>query len=221
MPAMRVAKPAWEEMNIGVTIADSLEFGKAQLLLGASRKHENFNNLLNGQKIVNDDLLPTYGFIYKPIDKLALYAGHTESFARGSVVTSGNKTYVNDGETLEPVKSKQNEIGVKYENAGVMTTLSYFDIDQVNLIDVEVDTTKNLYRRAADGKNRYRGMELIVNGKLAEKWNVTGGLLYLSAEREKTQSDVSDGLFVNGVSKWSSVIGLEYTPYKKAVLWVV
>ena len=63
------------------------------------------------------------------------------------------------------------------------------------MIDVEVDTGKNLYRRAADGKNRYKGLELTVNGKLAEKWTITGGLMYLDAEREKTQNGASDGLF--------------------------
>lgn len=214
LPEMRYAKPSWEETNVGITIADSLEFGKAQLFLAASRKHENFVNLINGQKIVNNNILPTYGLTYKPTEQLAIYAGHTESFSRGSVVTNGTKDYVNDGETLDPVKSKQNEIGVKYQNAGILTTFSYFDIDQANMIDVEVDTGKNLYRRAADGKNRYKGLELTVNGKLAEKWTITGGLMYLDAEREKTQNGASDGLFVNGVAKWSSVIGLEYTPDK-------
>ena len=144
---------------------------------------------------------------------MAFYAGHTESFSRGSVVTnSSSKDYINDGATLDPVKSKQNEIGVKYKNADFLTTFSYFDIDQANLIDEEVDVSKNLYRRVADGKNRYKGLEFTVNGKLAPKWNITGGLMYLDAEREKTQGGASDGLFVNGVSKWSSVVGFEYTP---------
>ena len=63
-----------------------------------------------------------------------------------------------------------------------------------------------------DGKNRYKGVELTVNGKLADKWTVTGGLIYLDAEREKTKNGTKDGCFVNGVSEWSGVLGLEYKP---------
>ena len=111
---------------------------------------------------------------------------------------------------MDPVKSKQNEFGVKYQNAGVMTTLSYFDIDEANRYDINADG--GMKTKVDDGKNRYKGVELTVNGKLADKWTVTGGLIYLDAEREKTKNGTKDGCFVNGVSEWSGVLGLEYNP---------
>ena len=205
--------PQWEETNVGLTIADKVTFGKASLLLAASRKHEHFENLTGGKSFTNDNILPTYGFSYKPVENVALYAGHTESFSRGLVVSNGSgKTYTNNGETLDPVKSQQNEIGVKYQNAGILTTLSYFDIDEANRIDAVVDLDKDLYKKVDDGKNRYKGLELTVNGKLSDKWNITSGLMYLDAQREKTQNGTKDGYFVPGVSKWSGVLGLEYQP---------
>ena len=203
--------PTWEETNVGITVADTLEYGKASLLLAASRKHESLQSYSNGKpstKINNDNVLPTYGITYKPVDNLAVYAGHTESFSRGFVVSG--KDYTNDGVTMEPVKSKQNEIGIKYENAGVLTTFAYFDIDEANRFDVtNSDATKT---KVDDGKNKYQGLELTVNGKLADKWTATGGLLYIDAERDKTEGGKKDGAFVNGVSKWSGVLGLEYKP---------
>lgn len=205
--------PQWEETNVGLTIADTVSYGKASLLLAASRKHEHFENMTGGKSFTNNNVLPTYGFTYKPVDNLALYAGHTESFSRGLVVANGSgKNYTNNNETLDPVKSKQNEVGIKYENAGILTTFSYFDIDEANRIDVLVDASKDLYTKVDDGKNKYRGLELTVNGKLADKWTVTGGLMYLDAEREKTQNGAKDGFFVTGVAKWSGVLGLEYKP---------
>ena len=91
-----------------------------------------------------------------------------------------------------------------------MTTLSYFDINESNRFDrINEDDTKT---KVDDGENRYKGVELTVNGKLADKWNVTGGLMYLDAVREKTQGGKKDGLYVNGVAEWSGVLGLEYTP---------
>lgn len=218
------AKPEWEETNVGITLGDNLEYGKLQVLLAASRKHEDFNNLKGKVKHTNNNILPTYGISYKPVDNLAVYAGHTESFSRGLVVSgeyAGDKNnnkkykYVNNGATLEPVKSKQNEVGIKYANAGILTTLSYFAIDEANRIDsvaglsVDGDT---LYKKVQDGKNSYKGLELTVNGKIAEKWNTTGGLLYLDAQREHTKNGLKDGMFVTGVSRWSSVVGLEYKP---------
>ena len=201
------AVPEWEETNIGITIADTLELGKASLMLAASRKHEHFENQKEGNSFTNDNILPTYGLTYKPVENLALYAGHTESFSRGLVVPGG---YTNEGQTMDPVKSKQNEIGVKYQNAGLMTTLSYFDINEANRFDIEhKDGSKT---KVEDGENRYKGVELTVNGKLADKWTVTGGVMYLDAVREKTQGGKKDGLYVNGAAEWSGVLGLEYKP---------
>lgn len=202
--------PQWEETNVGVTIADTLELGKASLLLAASRKHESLESCTGGKNIKNDNILPTYGFTYKPVDNLALYAGHTESFSRGLVVTNGSYTYTNNGETMDPVKSKQNEIGVKYQNGGLLHTFAYFDIDEANRIDIA--NSDGTYTKVDEGKNSYKGLEYTINGQIGRKWTVTGGLLYLDAEREKTQGGKKDGLFVTGVSKWSGVLGLEYKP---------
>ena len=201
--------PQWEETNIGLTIADTISYGKASMLLAASRKHENFESF-TGKSFKNDNILPTYGLTYKPVENMAFYYGHTESFSRGLVVSGDD--YTNNGETMDPVKSKQNEIGVKYQNAGMMTTLSYFDIDEANRYDINSSDPAHPKTKVDDGKNRYKGVELTVNGKLADKWTATGGLLYLDAEREKTQNGAKDGWFVNGVSKWSGVLGLEYKP---------
>lgn len=199
--------PQWEETNVGVTVADTLEYGKASLLLAASRKHEHFESFTGGKNFTNDNVLPTYGLTYKPVDNLALYAGHTESFSRGYVVSG---SYTNSGVTMEPVKSKQNEIGVKYENAGVLTTFSYFDIDQANRFAENNPDGSKTY--VDDGKNSYKGLELTVNGKIADKWTATGGLMYIDAEREKTANGTKDGYYVNGVAKWSGVMGLVYEP---------
>lgn len=106
--------------------------------------------------------------------------------------------------------SRQKEIGVKYKYGGLLTTLSYFYIDQENVIDIDMGSGK--YRRAADGRDKFKGVEWTVNGKLAPKWTVTGGLMYIDAKRDKTQGGKNDGRFVNGVADWSGVLGLVYEP---------
>jgi iron complex outermembrane receptor protein len=199
----------WTEKNLGVTLTDIITLCKFALLLAASLKDENFLNELTDKRIKNDNILPTGGLTYRVTPNFSIYAGHTESFSRGQMVNTDSR-YVNAGAALAPMRSKQNEIGMKLQQGGMLTTLSVFDMDQQNLIDVPVRTTT--FRRDADGKNRYRGVELSTVGQLAREWTVTLGGLYLDAERQKTNGGLADGKFVNGVSEWSGTAGFEFRP---------
>lgn len=214
IPELRNPTLQWDEVNTGVTLGDSMTVGKWNFLLAGSRKHEHFKNTVKGDLIENDNVLPTYGVTYKPTENVAIYAGHTESFSRGAVVSNDDK-YVNKGETLEPSVSKQNEIGVKIKSksGNTLTTLSFFDIDQQSVIDRELGN--GLYSRGIDGREQFRGIELSLNGKPAKKWTYTGGLMYVNNERRKTAGGNHDGKFVNGVAKLSGVLGLVYEPDEK------
>ena len=206
LPAMPAQKAQWSETNVGISLMDTMTFGKWNVLLAATRKHEDLKNHTNNTVIRNNNILPTWGLTYHPTTNTAIYYGHTESFSRGFVVTD-NK-YVNKGDVMDPVKSKQNEIGVKYENKGLLTTFSLFQIDEANRYDQDAGAGK--FRYVADGRNVYRGAELTVNGQIAPRLTATGGVLYLDAERDKTQGGAKDGFFVNGAAKWSTVLGLNY-----------
>lgn len=211
IPALPTAKLFWNEVNTGVTIADSLSYGKWDVLLAASHKHENFTNFKSGEKFQNDNWLPTYGIIYKPNESMAIYASQTESFSRGAVVNGSQ--YDNNGDTLDPSTSKQREVGVKYKFKNLVTTLAYFDIETQSIIDTNLGN--GMYHRAADGKDNYKGWEWTINGKPADKWTVTGGLLYMNGKREKTKNGTYDGWYINGASKWSTVVGAVYEPNDK------
>ena len=76
------------------------------------------------------------------------------------------------------------------------------------MIDIAQGNDK--YLRKADGREKFKGVEWTVNGKLAPKWTVTGGLMYLDAKRTKTKDGANDGRFVDGVADWSGVLGLVY-----------
>lgn len=205
LPEMKSAVPAWKEQNIGLTLVYMGSYKHIiDIMLGASQKNENFKNHSTDKKITNHNILPTYGITIKPIKELAVYFGHTESFSRGATVGSN---YVNANETLDPVRSKMNEVGVKWNSNFGLTTLSYFDTKQRNLIDV---TVPDGLERHADGLNRHKGVELTSVGQIIDGLIYTGGFLYLDAEREKTKDGASDGKFVNGAAKFSGSLGLEY-----------
>lgn len=114
---------------------------------------------------------------------------------------------------MSPSKAKSNEIGVKYENKGFLATLAFFQNKEANNITVyNNDFTKKWYTQ--DGENEYKGIELSVNGRLNDKWNIMGGLMYLDATRTRTEKGTYDGYSVAGIPKWTGVAALQYNPDK-------
>lgn len=199
----------------GISLADTLSYGKADLTLGVHKHNATVKSYdyktgnKKGQDEKSDSVSPTYAFAYRPDENVTLYANHTESFNKGAVVpgSADGNTLANSGDMLSPTKTKQNEIGVKYQNKGLLTTLSIFDIKQAANMDIKGND--GLWYRVKDGENEFKGVELTVSGKIAKKWNAMGGITYLNGEVNKATS-VRSGTAVNGTPKWNGVLGLEY-----------
>lgn len=146
---------------------------------------------------------PSYGINYTFDPRVAVYANHTEEFVEGGIVGNG---YANQGTTLDPYKTKQNEIGVKFKTGDFFHKISYFDIKQANAVDVYKGGLKY---KLADGERRHKGFEYTATGTLAEKWNLIGGFMHLNA-KQKTTSAATNGKRPNGVPEWSANLGVEY-----------
>lgn len=199
----------------GVSLADTMEYGKAALTLGvhkhnaktASYKWDTGAKSKDTEK--SDSVSPTYALSYSPNENVTFYANHAESFNKGAVVPGSQNGHEleNKGEMLTPTKTKQNEIGVKYQNKGVLTTLSVFDLKQAANMDVQKSDGK--WYLVQDGENEFKGVELTVNGQIAKKWNAMGGLTYLDGQI-KNAYNVKSGTKVNATPKWNGVLGLEY-----------
>lgn len=194
----------------GWSVMDSITTGneKLNILVG-----------LNGKSIAKDDykkdgshnaktgdyyaVSPSYGINYTFDPRVAVYANHTEEFVEGGIVGNG---YANQGTTLDPYKTKQNEIGVKFKTGDFFHKISYFDIKQANAVDVYKGGLKY---KLADGERRHKGFEYTATGTLAEKWNLIGGFMHLNA-KQKTTSAATNGKRPNGVPEWSANLGVEY-----------
>lgn len=156
----------------------------------------------------SDATSPLYGIVYKPTDKLSVFANHTESFQEGTIVTGG--TFENAGEVLAPAKTKSNEIGMKYHNKGFMATLSYFDMERDNQFDKNKDGKT---WRTMDGELKYKGLEASIGGQIAPKWSLNGGFQMIDSKYKNHST--YDGRQVLGTSKWSAVGILSYAPDDK------
>ena len=198
----------YSERDMSFNIADTMKINKWNVMVAGTRRHGNYKHKNSANNIKDDHFAPTYGISYQPNDTLSFYAARAEAITRGSAVPDG---YDNSDDFLAPVKTQQNEIGVKYKFGGLMTTLSYFDMKQPNYIDVPTSGPKEK-SYLLDGENRYKGMEFTITGALAPKWNIIGGVEYLNARQKKTEGGKNDGLPTDSSADWSGVLALEYTP---------
>ena len=195
----------------GVSLIDSLEYEKWGAILGI-HKHQGEVTTHNasGSQVAHsksDATSPSYALTYKPNENITLYGSHAENFDVGQ--SSSDKNCLNKGEILSPAKTKQNEIGVKYQNKGFLSTLAFYDIKQANNINEYVGSTEKFYFRQ-NGEVRHKGIELSFAGQIAPKWNATAGVAYMNAKYEKTTKGAQDGVQESGQPKWNGAVSLEY-----------
>lgn len=194
----------------GWSVMDSITTGNEKLnilvgLNGKSIAKDSYRPNGSHNKQTGDyyDVSPSFGINYTFDPRVAVYANHTEEFVEGGIVGNG---YANQGTTLDPYKTKQNEIGVKFKTGDFFHKISYFDIKQANAVDVYKGGLKY---KLADGERRHKGFEYTATGTLAEKWNLIGGFMHLNA-KQKTTSAATNGKRPNGVPEWSANLGVEY-----------
>ncbi|MFV7791562.1 TonB-dependent receptor domain-containing protein, partial [Aliarcobacter lanthieri] len=83
--------------------------------------------------------------------------------------TVGNR-YVNEGEILNPYKSKQYEIGAKYSlNEKVLLNGAIFRIERANQLEVDTTPKPTLTQ---DGEEIHQGIELGITGKVTDNFTV-------------------------------------------------
>ena len=200
-----------------LTISDRVEFGKASAYVAAQYRDSEYKSSGKDAKTISKTSLnPSFAFAYKPVDKVSIYTSYAESYTRPFEVSTD---YDNEGEIFEPIKNKQTEIGVKYENGGVLHSFAVFDLNQGNYIKEKSNGPKGqIYSQ--EGENRFKGIEYSLTGKVAPKWNLMGGFMYLDGKREKLSkgSEHLEGKYATGTPKWNAVLAAEYEADKNTSL---
>lgn len=189
----------------GASILDNMEFGKWNAMIGVHKHEGNARTYSTGTKswtsVKSSDTCPTYSLGYKPSDKFLVYGNHSENFNLGTTAPKGTK---NEYEVVDPAKTKQDELGVKYMNHGNLLTVSYFDIDQTSYMT----NSDNYY--AADGLINHKGVELAYAGKLANKWNGNLAVAWMDSKYERQSAAFKNGLQETGQPRWRGSAALEY-----------
>lgn len=149
---------------------------------------------------------PSVGIVYQPSLDWSVYGNYIESLAPGAraPLENGGNPVTNAGQDLAPYVSEQTEVGVKYDNGRIGSSLAIFRTDVARAY------TDNTNTFTANGENRHQGVELTVFGSPSENMRLNAGVSYLSAKQKDTGDSALDGNKVIGLPTLQSNVNLEY-----------
>jgi iron complex outermembrane receptor protein len=192
-----------------VAISDTLGFLNDRVLFTIGARHQQLhqNNYTVGTDTVSTSFdqsitTPLFGLVVKPTNNVALFANRSESLSAGQTAPFGA---ANVGQTLSPNRTKQYEVGAKYDSNQFGATLSAFQIEQPTAF---TDSTTNVF--GTNGTQRNRGIEFSVYGEPVHGVRVLAGATLLNAKQLDTNQGATDGLRPVGVPSYLFNIGAEY-----------
>ncbi|MEG1324790.1 MAG: TonB-dependent receptor, partial [Janthinobacterium sp.] len=180
-------------------VADTMAFLDDQLLLTVGLRRQQirdaayaYGTAVQYSSYDKSATTPVAGIVYKAGKSVSLYANYIEALVKGPVASGtyfdGEKDLPlsNKGEVFSPYKSKQKEIGVKYDGGRLGMSASLFS------------TAKPLpavvgSRATLSGEQRNQGLELSVFGTPMAGVRLLGGLTWLDTEQRKTDKPANNG----------------------------
>ena len=191
-----------------VGLADRLSFlgDTVQLTLGV--RHQTVKNIsvsTTGVETVSYDksaLSPSAALLVKLTPQLSVYGSTIQGLSQGSTAPA---TAANANEVLPPFKTKQYELGAKFDFGDFAATAALFQIARPSLY---TDPVTNIY--AANGEQRNRGVELNVFGQATKGLRLLGGITYLEATLRKQLVARNNGNQATGVPKIVARLGAEW-----------
>lgn len=198
-----------ESEQDSVALADRMSFmdDRVQLTLGVRRQRLKSIAIdaNTGVKTVSYDqsaLSPSAALLVRVAPKLSVYGSYIQALNQGG---SAPANAANAYEMLAPFKSKQYEVGIKYDMGGFAATASLFQITRPSAY---TDPVTNIY--AASGEQRNRGLELNVFGEVGRGMRLMGGMTLLDATLKNQLNGLNEGNKVTGVPRIVARMGAEY-----------
>ena len=195
-------------------VADMLSFldGRVLATLGVryqeiDTRSYDYNTAARTGGYASDAVTPVFALVYKPSDKVSLYANYSEALLPGKIAPGviNNLPVANAGEVLEPFRAEQAEVGVKYDGGSFGGTLSAFS---TTLPSEFFDPADRLY--SAGGEQENRGVELTAFGEPVMGLRLLGGATWLDAEIKRALNASLDGKSPIGVPEFQANLNVEW-----------
>lgn len=189
-------------------IADSMSLAGGKLLITAGARHQkirdysyDYNSGAQTAAYSEDAVTPVAGIVYKPFKSVSLYANYIEALQQGPVAAGADIDNV--GETFAPYRSRQKEVGVKYDGGKLGASAALFTTAQPSAYVRE-------RRFGVFGEQRHRGLEVSVFGTPARGVRVLGGLTLLDTTQRVVENAAHRGKDAIGVPDTQLNMGAEW-----------
>lgn len=206
---MRPFYTASKAENRNIVVGDDISFSEQwSALIGLNRstlKNRSFNAA--GAKTADydkSDITPTLSLIYKPVPNASVYATYMEALEQGTIVGA---TYRNRDEVLDPMISKQYELGAKGTFGNVLLTAALFRIEKANQYSDDGTPTGKYVQ---DGLQVHQGLELSATGKLTDSLTLIAGGVWMDLSVEESNNPALEGKHPAGVAEKMAKLYAEY-----------
>ena len=189
----------------GVALTDVISTKDDKWTFVVGGRYQHISQVMNktNKSYKKDAWSPAFAVVHKLNDKTSLYANYMQGLTMGDLVD--DTTYANNGEVLSPYKTKQVEVGAKFNTGKFLTTVSAFQMDKAASLVEDRGGQKFLTNGA---KSRNRGIEMSIAGEPKAGTRVMGSLMFLDAKYRKAPVDYQ-GNSLMGTPRWQAVARLE------------
>ncbi|MBF9000699.1 TonB-dependent receptor [Vibrio nitrifigilis] len=170
------------------------------LLVGSYNHFDTLN--VDSANYHDDGFSSTEALIFKPIPETTTYVAYSDTLEAGQVVDDDD--YKNDGETLDPYRSRQIELGLKQDLGSLDASLAAFRIKR----PLAYASSDSIYR--VQGMQRNYGIETALNGNVTRQVKIMANATWLDATLTDSYSDSTEGKRVVGVPEWQANVLTEY-----------
>ena len=200
--------------NSSVAVADRLSFLNGRLLATVGVRYQeiktgsyDYNTAAGLSSYSSDATTPAFALVYKPSDKISLYANYAEALVPGTTAPAvvNGVTVANGGEVLSPFRAEQAEVGAKYDAGSFGGTLSVF---RTTLPSAYFDPDTAIYSDGGEQENQ--GVELTVYGEPVAGLRLIGGATWLEAEINRSLTAANEGKSAIGVPDFQINANVEW-----------
>ena len=204
-------RPYLDTKLTSLALADTLSFmdDRLRVTLGLRRQqvagqdYDFSTGQASGAYYDESATTPVAGVVYKLQPNVSLYASYIEGLSRGEVAPI-SAAISNPGAVMPPYKSKQKEIGVKFDlDGGMVAAVSLFELTKPSA--GLSGSTFGVF-----GEQRNRGVEATLAGELVRGVRVLGGVTYMDGVITKAATSALEGKKAIGVPDWQLNLGAEW-----------
>lgn len=156
-------------------------------------------------QVDQNGLSPNVALMYKITPALMAYVSYADSLEQGDTAPTGEGVK-NEGQTLDPYRSTQYEVGLKAEVQDMHLGAALFRLKRPFAY---IDPDDMVYKESGDQVND--GLELTAGGPIAQGLNISSGVTFLDPRLKDTESASTSNKRVVGVPKVQANMLVEYS----------